>query len=116
MTTTTSAGLDLLRARMAAAIGGRMPGHIERLGWNAPQLARWQRARLRTLLDRAIDRSPFHAARLAGIDPARFELADLPRLPVMTKARFARLPPGCGRLPHPAAVVSRRPRPAPHLM
>ena len=88
MTTTTSADLDMLRARMAAAIGGRMAGHIERLGWNAPQLAGWQRARLRALLARAIDRSPFHAARLAGIDPARFELADLARLPVMTKAQM----------------------------
>ena len=88
MTTSTSARLDLLRARMAAAVGGRMPGHIERLGWNGPQLAGWQRARLRALLARAIDRSPFHAARLAGIDPARFELADLPRLPVMTKAQM----------------------------
>ncbi len=88
MTTSTSARLDLLRARMAAAVGGRMPGHIERLGWNAPQLAGWQRARLRALLARAVDRSPFHAARLAGIDPARFELADLPRLPVMTKAQM----------------------------
>jgi phenylacetate-coenzyme A ligase PaaK-like adenylate-forming protein len=88
MTTTTSASLDLLRARMATAIGGRMPGHIERLSWSAGQLAGWQRARLRMLLARAIDRSPFHTARLAGIDPARFELADLPRLPVMTKAQM----------------------------
>src|SRR5450755_3722185 len=39
MTTTTSADLDLLRARMAAAIGGRMAGHIERLGWSTGQLA-----------------------------------------------------------------------------
>jgi phenylacetate-CoA ligase len=88
MTATTSTGVDLLRARMAAAIGGRMPGHIERLGWDAAQLAGWQRARLRALLARATERSPFHAARLAGIDPARFELADLPRLPVMTKAQM----------------------------
>jgi len=88
MTTTTGAGLDLLRARMAAAIGGRMPGHIERLGWAADQLAELQRTRLRALLARAIGRSPFHAARLAGIDPARFELADLARLPVMTKAQM----------------------------
>jgi phenylacetate-CoA ligase len=88
MTTTASAGLDLLRARMGAAIGARMAGHIERLGWNAPQLAGWQRVRLRALLARAIDGSPFHAARLAGIDPARFELADLPQLPVTTKAQM----------------------------
>ena len=39
MTTTTSADLDLLRARIAAAIGGRMAGHIERLGWSTGQLA-----------------------------------------------------------------------------
>ena len=88
MTTTTGAGLDLLRARMATAIGGRMAGHIERLGWGAEQLADLQRTRLRALLARAIDRSPFHAARLAGIDPARFELADLTRLPIMTKAQM----------------------------
>ena len=33
MTTTAGADPDVLRARMAAAIGGRMAGHIERLGW-----------------------------------------------------------------------------------
>jgi phenylacetate-CoA ligase len=88
MTTTAGAGPDVLRARMAAAIGGRLPGHIERLGWTAPQLASWQQARLRALLARALERSPFHAARLAGINPARFELADLPRLPVMTKTQM----------------------------
>ena len=88
MTTTTSADLDLLRARMAAAVGGRMAAHIRRLGWAPGQLAGLQRTRLQALLARAIDRSPFHAARLAGIDPARFELADLARLPIMTKAQM----------------------------
>ena len=88
MTTTTGAGLDLLRARMAAAIGGRMARHVERFGWGADQLADLQRTRLRALLARAIDRSPFHAARLAGINPDRFELADLARLPIMTKAQM----------------------------
>jgi phenylacetate-CoA ligase len=88
MTVTTSTGLDLLRARMATALGGQMPGHIDRLGWDAGQLADLQRARLRALLARALGRSPFHAARLAGIDPARFELADLAQLPIMTKAQM----------------------------
>jgi len=88
MTTTTGAGPGLLRARMAAAIGGRMARHVERLGWGADQLADLQRTRLRALLARAIDRSPFHAARLAGINPDRFELADLTRLPIMTKAQM----------------------------
>ena len=40
------------------------------------------------LLARAAECSPFHAERLRGIDPRRFELADLPRLPVMTKAQM----------------------------
>ncbi len=78
--------LDLLRARMSGTIGAQLPGHRQRLHWSSARLAAFQRDRLRALLARAIERSPFHAARLRGIDPARFELADLPRLPVMTKA------------------------------
>ena len=88
MTTTTVTELELLRTRMAGAIGAQMPGHIERLGWTPRQLAGFQRDRLRALLARAIERSPFHAERLRGIDPSRFELADLARLPVMTKAQL----------------------------
>jgi len=88
MTATTITELDLLRARMAAAMGGQMPGHIQRLGWSPAQLAAFQRDRLRALLARAIERSPFHAARLRGVDPSRFELTDLPRLPVMTKTQM----------------------------
>jgi phenylacetate-CoA ligase len=85
---TASTGLNALRARMAAAISGQLPGHIDRLGWSAEQLAGLQRVRLRALLARAIERSPFHAARLAGVAADRFELTDLPRLPVMTKAQM----------------------------
>ncbi len=80
--------LERLRTRVAGALGGQMPGHLERLGWPAARLAAFQRDRLRTLLARAVEHSPFHAARLRGIDPGRFELADLPRLPVMTKAQM----------------------------
>ena len=80
--------LDLLRARMSAAIGAQMPGHLQRLRWSPARLAAFQRDRLRALLARAIERSPFHAARLRGLDPTRFELADLPGLPVMTKAEM----------------------------
>jgi phenylacetate-CoA ligase len=88
MTTTSITGPGLLRARMSGAIGNRMPGHLQRLGWSAEQLAAFQRDRLRALLARAVERSPFHAARLRDVDPDRFELADLPRLPVMTKAQM----------------------------
>jgi phenylacetate-coenzyme A ligase PaaK-like adenylate-forming protein len=88
MTTATITGLELLRTRVSGAVGRRMPEHIGRLGWDAGQLAAWQRDRLRALLARAIAGSPFHAARVRGIDPDRFELADLARLPVMTKAEM----------------------------
>jgi phenylacetate-CoA ligase len=84
----TISDTELLRTRMAGAIGRQMPGAIERLGWSAGQLAAFQRDRLRVLLARAVECSPFHAERLRGIDPSRFELADLPRLPVLTKAQL----------------------------
>jgi phenylacetate-CoA ligase len=60
-----------LSARMSAAIGARMPAHLQRLRWSPAQLADFQRDRLRALLARAIERSPFHAARLRDLDPAR---------------------------------------------
>ena len=86
MTTATITDLELLRTRVSGAVGRQMPEHIGRLGWDAGRLAACQRDRLRALLARAIAGSPFHARRLRGVDPDRFELADLARLPVMTKA------------------------------
>jgi len=86
MTSAASTELELLRTRVSGAVGRQMPDHIGRLGWDAGRLAACQRDRLRALLARAIAGSPFHAARLRGVDPDRFELADLARLPVMTKA------------------------------
>jgi phenylacetate-coenzyme A ligase PaaK-like adenylate-forming protein len=86
MTTAAITDLELLRARVSGAVGGQMPQHLERLGWDAERLAACQRDRLRALLARAIAGSPFHARRLRGVDPDRFELANLARLPVMTKA------------------------------
>jgi hypothetical protein len=86
MTTATITDLELLKTRVSGAVGRQMPEHIARLGWDAGRLAAWQRDRLRALLGRAIAGSPFHAGRLRGVDPDRFELADLARLPVMTKA------------------------------
>lgn len=40
------------------------------------------------MLAAAVERSPFHARRLAGIDPGRFEPAQLADLPVMTKQQM----------------------------
>jgi phenylacetate-coenzyme A ligase PaaK-like adenylate-forming protein len=86
MTTAAITDCELLRTRVSGAVGRQMPEHIARLGWDAGRLATCQQDRLRTLLARAIASSPFHARRLRGVDPDRFELADLARLPVMTKA------------------------------
>ncbi len=88
MIATTGTGLDALRMRYGEAFGARLPEHIRRLPWDAEQLAAHQRERLRVLLACAIERSPFHARRLGGIDPGRFELADLARLPVMSKEQM----------------------------
>jgi phenylacetate-CoA ligase len=77
-----------LRGRIQADIFAGLPGHFRRLGLAPDQLRDWQRDRLRRLLAAAIQHSAFHARRLRGVDAARFELADLPSLPVMTKAQM----------------------------
>jgi phenylacetate-CoA ligase len=88
MTTATSTGLDALRARYGEAFDARLPDHVQRLSWDSERLAAHQRGRLRALLTCAIERSPFHARRLGGIDPEHFELGDLAGLPVMSKEQM----------------------------
>ena len=77
-----------LPAKASAELGRRLGPYAGRLGWDAATLAAYQRERLRELLGHAAEHSPFHARRLRGIDPGRFELGDLARLPVMTKAQM----------------------------
>jgi phenylacetate-CoA ligase len=77
-----------LRDRVQAGIFAGLPEHLRRLTWTSDQLRDWQRDRLRRLLAAAVQRSPFHARRLRGVDVTRFELADLPSLPVMTKPQL----------------------------
>jgi phenylacetate-CoA ligase len=88
MTTITGTSLETLRARFGATLAGHLQRHMERPHWDAGRLAAHQRERLRALLTHAAKGSPFHARGLAGIDPARFELADLARLPVMSKQQM----------------------------
>jgi phenylacetate-CoA ligase len=88
MTTITDTGVEALRARAGATLAGHLDAHIERLGWDAGQLEQFQRDELRRLLVQAVERSPFHARRLLGIDPKRFELEQLPELPVMSKEQM----------------------------
>jgi phenylacetate-coenzyme A ligase PaaK-like adenylate-forming protein len=65
-----------------------LPEHLDRLGWSADRIASHQRDALRKLLRTAIDGSPFHARRLAGLEPYEVGLDDLASLPVMTKAEM----------------------------
>src|ERR1700761_3170132 len=88
MTTITDTGVEALRARVGATLAGRLDLHISRLGWDAGRLERFQRDALRTLLADAVQRCPFHARRLRGIDPERFELEQLRELPVMDKQQM----------------------------
>lgn len=83
----TSAFEDL-RGRIQADIFAGMPAHLDRLTWSANRLRDWQGDRLRAILAAAKRGSPFHARRLAHVDPGRFQLTDLPDLPVMTKAEM----------------------------
>lgn len=76
------------RKRLHARLFGGFPGHVQRLSWSRDRIATLQRNRLRALLRHAIERSPFHARRLAGVNPDTFQLTDLAWLPVMTKAEM----------------------------
>src|SRR2546428_3423381 len=78
--------LESFRGRVHARLFAGMAGHVQRLGCSRDQISVIQRDRLRALLRHAIRSSPFHARRLADINPARFEPTDLALLPVMTKA------------------------------
>ena len=61
---------------------------VRRLRWDAGRLAAERERRLRELLVYAADRSPFWKERLAGHDLANFNEADLPSLPILTKAEM----------------------------
>ena len=74
--------------RHTAELLAGAPAAIERMTWDRDRLLAHQTQRLRTLLRRAIDESAFHRERLAGVDHASITVADLPYLPVMTKAEM----------------------------
>jgi phenylacetate-CoA ligase len=84
----TLTATEELQERAEKELAVLVPQHLGRLRWDAGRLAAHQRDRLRSLLAHAVASSPFHARRLAGIDIRRFEVSDLPRLPVMTKAEM----------------------------
>ncbi len=81
-----TANYAALIARQRAEVTDGLFSAARRLRWSADRLAAERERRLRELLALSVERSPFHAERLAGIDVNRFTEADLPSLPIMTKA------------------------------
>ena len=77
---------EATRQRHLAEAMQRLPERLERLTWSAAQLRDWRTARLRALLAIARERSPWHRARLAGVDIERIDEDGLGALPPMTKA------------------------------
>ena len=72
------------RQRHLADWAAIMPEHVQRLGWPASQLRAEREQKLRALLRIAIERSPWHRRRLAGLDPDTATEASLGRIPPMT--------------------------------
>lgn len=88
--TTTSAdaresGYDELRARHAAAAMAQLPDHVARMDWSALQIGAQRHQALARLLGVARARSPWHRARLAGVDLDTITPTTLSEIPPMTK-------------------------------
>jgi phenylacetate-CoA ligase len=76
---------ERVRAAHLHAVQAAMEDHIARLDWQREQIEHHRDQRLRMLLGYALERSPFHARRLSGLDPSRATVSDLASLPVMTR-------------------------------
>ncbi|MFC9557431.1 phenylacetate--CoA ligase family protein [Rhodococcus sp. NPDC056960] len=74
-----------IRAAHLHDVQAAFEDHVARLEWTRVQIERYRDQRLRALLAFAAERSPFHARRLRGLDPSSATVADLARLPMMTK-------------------------------
>jgi phenylacetate-coenzyme A ligase PaaK-like adenylate-forming protein len=81
----SKAAYEQLRAAHLNAVRASLEDHVARLEWPRRRIERYQTERLRSLLTYARERSPFHAARMADIDPATATVDDLVRLPPMVK-------------------------------
>ncbi len=77
-------GYEASRQRHLQDLLRLLPEHVQGLRWSAERLRRERAGRLRALLHVAQARSPWHRARLAGIDPDQVREEDLAHLPPMT--------------------------------
>jgi phenylacetate-CoA ligase len=88
MTAGADTAWERFRDDVLAAMRDGEAEQLARLTWSAERIQGEQRERLQTLLLHAAEHSPFHRRRLAGIDLAGVDTADLSALPVMTKAQM----------------------------
>jgi phenylacetate-coenzyme A ligase PaaK-like adenylate-forming protein len=79
------AAYEQLRAAHLNAVRAALEDHAARLDWPHERIEQYRTERLRALLGFARERSPFHAARMAGLDPATATVDDLARMPPMLK-------------------------------
>jgi len=77
---------ETLRARQIGELARLLPEYTARYRWPAGRVRAERERSLRALLAVAKHKSPWHARRLAHIDPETFTEADLDRLPTMTKS------------------------------
>jgi len=75
-----------LRQRHLADARRALPDHLARLDWPAQRIRAAREARLRALVQVAVEHSPWHRRRLAHLDPQRLTERDLATVPPMTKA------------------------------
>jgi len=78
---------ELVRRQRAELQDAYLKG-VRRLRWDAGRLAAERERRLQELLRWAADNSPFWRTRLVGRDLATFTEADLPSLPILTRAEM----------------------------
>ncbi len=77
--------IENMRALHYAHFCNIMPELVNRLSWSHKKIHEHQIAALKSMLRHAKAQSPWHAERLAGIDPEAITLADLAQIPTMTK-------------------------------
>lgn len=86
MTYETTRAYETTRQRHVAYMFEQAPHFFERLSWGRAEIEAEQTRGLRALVRHAIERSPWHRARLAGVDPDGLTPDDLAAIPPMTKA------------------------------
>ncbi|HTY95505.1 MAG TPA: hypothetical protein VMB91_00580, partial [Solirubrobacteraceae bacterium] len=78
-------GYEQTRQRHLEHLLPQFAVHFERLGWPADRLREEREQRLRDLVRVAVERSPWHRARLGEVNPDTLDEDTLNQLPTMTK-------------------------------